>query len=165
MSQSLKAAGRPSGIRPVFKRKVLLHLWCDFRAAFSRHGVRSKPSGVTHETRTWFPHSRVVPLTEPPAQLNSQSPLTVEFKIFSLQDIKNISNSIYNVTSYCTLSHWPWSYYSHPHVIVVLSWEWCVQEIFGGLKGKHAHQVKKKSLEPVRGAVSSVPRLLLLFLC
>lgn len=73
---------------------------------------------------------------EPPAQLNShkgwtvrKSPLTVwknPSKILSTQAITKFIKSIYNVTTYLTLSQWPWNYCGHPNIVVVLNWGWSV---------------------------------------
>lgn len=43
------------------------------------------------------------------------------------------------------LSHWPWNYYGHPNIIVVLNWEWSVFRKFAcGLQnGTRAEKTRK----------------------
>lgn len=69
------------------------------------------------------------------------------------------------MTTYHTLSHWPWDYYSHPNIIVVLNWEWSVfrKFVWALKKNKKNTSREKIPLQPVRGVVSSVSWLLLLF--
>lgn len=76
-------------------------------------------------------------------------------KMFCTQATTEVINSSYNVTTYHTLSHWPWDYYSHLNIIVVLNWEWNLfRKFVWGLKKKTTQLVKKIPLELVREAVS-----------
>lgn len=135
------AAGRPSGTRPAFRRKVLLHLWCDFRAAFpqQRAGVKTARGHTWKENLVFRLKGGAVNRATCPAELsqgvNSEKVSSDRvkknpFKILSTRAVTEVIGSIYNVTTYLTLSQWPWNYYGHPNIIVVLNWEWSVRRNF-----------------------------------
>lgn len=64
----------------------------------------------------------------------------------STRTVTGVISSIYNVTTYLTLSQWPWNSYGHPNIIVVLNWEWSVCRNFAwGLQNATGQENKKKS--------------------
>lgn len=81
--------------------------------------------------------------------------------------ITEVINWIYNVTTYHTLSQWPWKYSGHQNIIVVLNWEWsvlkeiCLKIFFEKEKSKKIPvQASEKQRAVCRGCCFSFPLLM-----